>query len=184
MTADTSKTAVNGIRTAIGVGGTLAVVVGVLILVWPGKTAIVVTAIIAIYAIAAGLAYAGFGVFTRDRGGWSRVGHIVLGLLFVVAGAVALTNLSRTAVWLAVFVGILVAVMWIVEGIVALSTLRDAPSMGWSIAYASLSIVAGVVLLFAPAWGVVLLWWILGFSLVVLGIMNIVRAFRYGSAHD
>lgn len=180
-TSSGSKTAVNGVRTAIGVAGVLAVIVGILILVWPGKTAIVVTAIIAFYASVAGLVYAGLGVFTTDGGGWSRVGHIVLGLIFVVAGVVALTNLGQTAVWLTVFIGIIVAIMWIVEGVVALSTLNDAPSIGWSIAYAILSIVAGVVLLFAPAWGVVVLWWILGVSLVVLGIVNIARAFRYGS---
>jgi uncharacterized membrane protein HdeD (DUF308 family) len=181
MSADTSKTAVDGIRTAIGVGGTLAVIVGVLILAWPDKTAVVVTAIIAIYAVVAGLAYAGLGVFTQGKGGWSRLGHIALGLIFVIAGAIALTHLGWTAAGLAVFVGILVAVMWIIEGVVALSTLDDAPSMGWSVAYAILSIAAGILLLFAPAWGVFLLWWILGLSLVVLGAVNIARAFRYGA---
>ena len=61
------KSAVNGIRTALGIGGVLAVIVGILILVWPGKTAMVVTVIIAIYAIAAGLVYAGLGIFTKNR---------------------------------------------------------------------------------------------------------------------
>ncbi|HYP73986.1 MAG TPA: DUF308 domain-containing protein, partial [Microbacterium sp.] len=81
MTAEASfeKSATNGIRTALGIGGVLSVILGVLILVWPGKTAMVVTAIIAIYAIAAGLVYAGLGIFTKGRGGWSRIGHIVLG---------------------------------------------------------------------------------------------------------
>ena len=53
------KSAVNGIRTALGIGGVLSVIAGVLILVWPGQSAAVITAIIAIYAIAAGLVYAG-----------------------------------------------------------------------------------------------------------------------------
>jgi uncharacterized membrane protein HdeD (DUF308 family) len=175
------STAANGIRVAIGVGGVLALIVGVLILAWPEKTAMVVAAIIAVYAIVAGLVYAGLGIFTKGRGGWSRVGHIVLGLVFVLAGIIALMNLGQTAVFLAVFIGILVGVLWIVEGVVALSTLGDARSVGWSIAYAILSVVAGIVLLFAPLWGATLLWWILGLSLVVLGVVNIVRAFRYGS---
>ena len=67
------KSAVNGIRTALGIGGVLAVIVGILILVWPGRTAAVVTAIIAIYAIAAGLVYAGLGIFSKAKGGWSRL---------------------------------------------------------------------------------------------------------------
>lgn len=177
--SEADKSAVNGIRTALGVGGVLAVIVGILILAWPGKTLAVVTAIIAIYAIAAGLVYAGLGIFSRTKGGWARVGHILLGILFIIAGIVALFNLAATTSWLLLFIGILVGIMWIVEGIVALSTLGDASSKGWSIFFAILSIIAGVIVLFSPVWGTVVLWWILGISLVVLGIINIVRAFTY-----
>lgn len=177
--SEAEKSAVNGIRTALGVGGVLALIVGILILVWPAKTAAVVTAIIAIYAIAAGLVYAGLGIFSKTKGGWARVGHIALGVLFIIAGVVALFNLGQTTAWLALFLGILIGIMWIVEGIVALSTLGDASSKGWSIFFAILSIIAGIIVLFAPILGVVVLWWILGISLIVLGIINIVRAFTF-----
>jgi len=181
MSTETSfeKSAVNGIRTALGISGVLAVIVGILILVWPGKTAAVVTAIIAIYAIAAGLVYAGLGIFSKNKGGWSRVGHIVLGVLFIIAGVIAFFNLGATTAWLAIFLGILVGIMWIVEGIVALSTLGDAASKGWSIFFAILSIIAGIIVLFSPVWGTIVLWWILGISLIVLGIINVVRAFTF-----
>jgi uncharacterized membrane protein HdeD (DUF308 family) len=177
--SEAEKSAVNGIRTALGIGGVLAVIVGILVLVWPGKTAAVVTAIIAIYAIAAGLVYAGLGIFSKTKGGWARVGHIVLGILFIIAGIVALLNLGQATAWLALFLGILVGIMWIVEGVVALSTLGDAASKGWSIFFAILSIIAGIVVLFSPVWGTLVLWWILGISLIVLGIINIVRAFTF-----
>jgi len=174
------NTAVNGIRTAFGVGGVIALIVGILILVWPGRTALVVTAIIAAYAIAAGLVYAGLGIFSRRMGGWARVGHIVLGVLFVIAGIIAFLNLGATTVWLAVFLGILVGIMWIVEGIVSLTTLSGAGSKGFTIFFAILSIVAGIILLFSPLWGAVVLWWLLGISLIVLGIVQVVRAFTFG----
>lgn len=177
--SEAEKSAVNGIRTALGVGGVLALLVGILILVWPGKTLAVVTAIIAIYAIAAGLVYAGLGIFARTKGGWARLGHILLGILFIIAGVVALFNLGAATDWLLLFVGILVGIMWIVEGIVALSTLGDAASKGWSIFFAVLSIIAGIIVLFSPIWGTLVLWWLLGISLIVLGIINIVRAFTF-----
>jgi uncharacterized membrane protein HdeD (DUF308 family) len=182
MTTDTSfeRGAVNAVRTALGIGGAIAVIVGILILVWPGRTAMVVTAIIAVYAIVAGLVYAGLGVFSRSMGAWSRVGHILLGVLFVIAGIVAFLNLSETTEWLAVFVGILVGILWIVEGVVALSTLGDASSRGWSIFFAIVSILAGVFLLFTPLLGAAVLWWLLGISLLVLGVFQIVRAFTFG----
>jgi uncharacterized membrane protein HdeD (DUF308 family) len=174
------KTAVNGIRAAFGIGGIIAIIVGILILVWPGKTAMVVTAIIAAYAIAAGLVYAGLGIFSKSMGGWARVGHIVLGILFVIAGIIAFLNLGATTVWLALFLGILVGIMWIIEGIVSLTTLAGSSSKAWTIFFAILSIVAGVVLLFSPLWGAVVLWWLLGISLIVLGLIQVVRAFSFG----
>lgn len=182
MTAESNlhNTATNGIRTALGLGGLLALILGILILVWPGKTAIVVTAIFAIYAIAAGLVYIGLGVFTAGKGGWARIGHILLGLVFIVAGVVAFFNLGVTAAWFATFVGILVGIVWIIEGIVSLSTLGLAASKGWTIFFAIISIIAGIVLLFSPLWGAIVLWWLLGISAVVLGIIQIVRAFSFG----
>ncbi|WP_404432747.1 DUF308 domain-containing protein [Microbacterium lacus] len=179
-TSPAETSAVNGIRTALGIGGVLSVIVGILILVWPGKTAMVVAAIIAIYAIAAGLVYAGLGIFSKSKGGWARVGHIALGILFIIAGVIAFANLGATTTWLAIFIGILVGIMWIIEGIVSLSTLGDASSKGWTIFFAILSLIAGIVLLFSPLY-IVALWWVLGISLVVLGIIQIVRAFTFSA---
>lgn len=89
-------------------------------------------------------------------------------------------NLGATTAYLAVFVAILVGIMWIIEGVVALSTLGDAPSKVWTTIFAILSIIAGIVLLFSPIWGAVVLWWLIGISLIVLGILQIARAFTYG----
>ena len=175
------RAALNGIRTALGLGGVISLIVGILILVWPGKTAFVVTAIIAVYAIAAGLVYAGLGIFSKNKGGWARLGHIVLGVLFIIAGVVAFTNLGQTTAFLGVFLGILVGILWIVEGIVSLSTLSDASSKVWTIIFAIISIIAGIVLLFSPLY-IFALWWLLGIALVVLGIVQIVRAFSFGNS--
>lgn len=181
MSSETSvgRAAVNGIRTALGIGGVIALVVGILILVWPVKTAMVVTAIIAIYAIAGGLVYAALGIFSKSMGGWSRVGHIVLGLLFIIAGFIALFNGSLATASLALFVGILVGVMWIVEGVVALTTVSSSATKGWSIFFAVISILAGIVLLFSPLFGAAVLWWLMGISLIALGLVQIIRAFTF-----
>ena len=179
-TAPTASPVTNGIRTALGVGGVIALIVGILVLVWPNKTAMVVAAIIAIYAVVGGLVYAGLGIFAKAMGGWARVGHIVLGLVFIIAGILAFTNLVLTTAWLAVFLGVMVGIMWIIEGIVALTTLGDSSSKGFSIFFAIISIIAGGVLCFSPLLGAVALWWLLGIALVVLGILQIIRAFSFG----
>lgn len=172
--------AVTGIRTALGVAGALAIIVGVLILAWPGRTAMIVTAIIAVYAVVAGLFYGAIGIFSSGRGGWARVGTVILGVLFLVAGLVAFANLAQTTTWLAGFLGILVGILWIAEGVVSLTSLGDAASKVWSIVFSILAIVAGIILLFSPLWGIAALWWLLGISLIILGVINVGRAITYG----
>ncbi|MCK8478334.1 HdeD family acid-resistance protein [Microbacterium aurugineum] len=179
-TAPSTKSAFDGIRIAVGAGGLLALLLGIVILVWPGKTAMVVTALVAAYAIVAGVIYAAIGGLSRSKGGWARVGHVLLGLVFIIAGVIAFTSLGQTAIWLGVFLGVLVGIMWIVEGVVALSTLSGPGPKAWSIIFAVFSIIAGIVLLFAPLWGAVVLWMLMGISLIVLGAVNIVRAIAFG----
>ena len=178
--SSTERSATNGVRTALGLAGVLTLIAGILILVWPGQTAAVVTGILAIYAIAAGLVYAGLGIFSTEKGGWSRIGHIVLGLLFIVAGIVAFSNWQVTTALLAVFVAIMIGITWIVEGIVSLSTLGDASSKVWTIIFAVISIIAGIYLLFSPLWGAIVLWWLLGIMLIAMGVVNVIRAFSFG----
>lgn len=173
------RTLTNGIRTAIGVVGAIAVVVGVLILVAPLKTASLIAAILALYAIVSGLVYAGMGVFSQGLGIFRRVGYILLGALFVIAGIVAFSDLRNTTLVLATFVAVFIGVTWIIEGAVALVTLHKTANMGLAAVYAVVSLIAGVVVIIAPFAAAALLWLFLGVSLVVLGIVQLVRAFTF-----
>lgn len=181
MSLDSSlqRGALTAIRTTLGISGALSLIVGILILVWPGRTAAVAVGIIAIWAIVAGLVYAALGIFSRALGGWSRVGHIALGILFVIAGVVALINLAAATVGFALVLGMIIGALWVVEGVVALTTLGQTGSRGWSIFFAIISILAGIVLLFSPAY-VALLWVFFGAALIVVGIAQIIRAFSLG----
>lgn len=167
------------LRWTLVASGVLSAIVGLLILVMPLKSAAVVTALIALYTIIAGVVYIGLA-FTALRTVWARVGHIVLGLVFLVAGIFALFNLGDTTLFIALFVGVFVGVAWIIDGIVSLTTLAEVQgSKGWTIFYAITSVIAGVVLLFSPMY-IALLWIFLGAFLLVLGVVQIVRAFRIG----
>jgi uncharacterized membrane protein HdeD (DUF308 family) len=178
--AELSKSAINTVRTALGVSGAVALIVGILITFWPKNSLLVITVILGIYFIIAGLAYAGLGIFSKGISGGARALDIILGVLFVIGGVIALANVQATAEVLAVFFGILIGILWIVEGIVTLVQSGDAPSRGWAIFFGILSVVAGIVLLFSPLWGAIVLFIIAGISLIVLGIVQIVRAFTFG----
>ncbi|MFT4109895.1 HdeD family acid-resistance protein [Propionicimonas sp.] len=174
------KSVTNGIRATLGISGLVSLVVGILILAWPGKTAMVVAGIIAVYAAIAGLVNIAIGVFSRKLGTWPRIGYLVLGVIFLVAAVVAFSNLGATAAGLAVLLGIIVGITWIIEGIVGITMIGDAASKVWTIIYSVISIIAGITLLSSPLWGAAFLWLLLGVSLVVLGVVQLVRAFRFG----
>ncbi|MCZ0708647.1 DUF308 domain-containing protein [Microbacterium paraoxydans] len=175
-----TKSFFKSIRVALAVSGVLALLAGIALLVWPVKSAVIVTAIFASYLIVAGVVYIGLGIFSRAKGGWSRVGHIVLGLLYIVAGVIAFFNLNVAAATLALVVVIFIGVSWIVDGVVALSLLGSDGSRVWTVIYAILSIVAGIIVLFSPVIAGFALWLLLGISLVVLGIVQIIRAITLG----
>lgn len=178
--AGLTKSAINTIRATLGITGVVALLVGILITFWPKDAAVVIAALLAVYLVIGGIAYLGLGIFSRGISGGARALDIVLGVLFVVAGVLALANLGAATVFLAAFLGVLVGIVWIVEGVVALMQSGDAPSKGYSIFFGILSIVAGILLLFSPIWGAVVLFVIVGISLIVLGVMQIIRAFTFG----
>ncbi|WP_022888238.1 HdeD family acid-resistance protein [Agromyces italicus] len=175
-----SKSAINTVRATLGISGAVALIVGILITFWPERSAVVLAAILAVYFLVAGIAYLGLGIFSRGISGGARALDIILGVLFILAAVLAFANLGATTAFLAVFIAILIGVLWIVEGVVALVQIGDAPSKGWAIFFGLLSIVAGIVLLFSPIWGAVVLFIIAGIGLIVLGIVQIVRAFTFG----
>ncbi|WP_043321289.1 HdeD family acid-resistance protein [Mycetocola saprophilus] len=174
-----SRTLTNGVRTALGIAGIIAIIIGILILVAPLKTASVITAFIAIYAVVAGVIYAALGIFAKSASTWGRIGNVLLGVLFVVAGIVAFTDLGNVTTVLAIFTAIFIGVSWIFEGVLAFASLRGASNKVWGVVFAVLSIIAGILVITAPFAFAALLWLILGVALVVLGILQIVRAFSY-----
>jgi uncharacterized membrane protein HdeD (DUF308 family) len=175
-----AKTLFRSIRITLAVSGALALIAGIVLLVWPVKSAVIITAVFASYLIVAGLVYIGLGIFSGARGGWSRVGHIVLGLLYIVAGVIAFANLGAAAATLALIVVIFIGISWIIDGVVSLSLLGQDGSRAWTLLYAILSIVAGVFVLFSPLVAGFTFWLLLGISLVVLGLVQIVRAITIG----
>jgi len=175
-----AKSLFKSIRIALAVSGVIALIAGIVLLVWPLKTAVLVTGIIAAYLIIAGLVYVGLGIFSGKKGGWARAGHIILGVLYIVAGVVAFLNLTAATITLALVTAIFLGISWIVDGVVSLTLLNKDGSKAWTIIYAILSIAAGIIVLFSPLLAAVALWWVLGITLVVLGIVQIVRAITLG----
>lgn len=172
---------VDSVRTMLGLGGIIALVVGILIMLNPVKSGAIVlqivAGVVAIYAVGVGAVYLGSAIFSKTMQGWPRTGNILLGLLYIAGGILLFANLSAAATVLAVLLSILVGVLWVVEGIIALTTLKVTGRKGLTILYAAVSIIAGVVLIVSPLIAAVTLWVLLGISMIVMGAIQVVRAF-------
>lgn len=175
-----SRSFFKSIRISLAVSGALALIAGIVLLVWPLKSAVIVTGIFAAYLIVAGVVYIGLGIFSGKKGGWARIGHVLLGLLYIVAGVIAFANLQTAAVALALITVIFIGLSWIIDGVVSLTLLGQDGSKVWTLLYALLSIVAGIVLVASGLMGALFLWLFMGISLVVLGLLQIVRAITLG----
>lgn len=169
----------NAARVALGLSGLVTAIIGVLILVWPGHTGMIVAAMFAIYALIAGIVQAALAIFARNAAVSRRIGYVITAILLIIAGVIALANLHTAAVTLAVLLGILVGILWILQGLGSIFLSSGQRSI-WSVIFGIISIIAGIVLITSPAWGGTFLWLLLGISLLVLGLVQIVHAFSIG----
>ncbi len=165
-----------------GVGGLIAVILGLFVLFAPKATAgaalLLIAALIGIYAVVTGLVYFGTAFLSKSIGAWSRVGYILLGVLYVIGGVIIMSNLLFSGVVTALLFSIMIGVIWIFEGVFSFVTASKSESTVWSIIYGIISLAAGAVLIFSPLMGAITLWWLLGIGMVVLGVAQIIRAFR------
>ncbi|MFF1633074.1 HdeD family acid-resistance protein [Leifsonia sp. NPDC058248] len=174
------RSAINGVRIALGISGVAALVLGVVLLFWPEKTLAVAAVFLGVYFIIAGVMRVALGIFGRGINGGMRTLNIILGVLLVIAGIVALKNVSAAAVTLVIIAIAFVGIGWIIEGVMSIAESSRASRSGWAITYGVVSILAGIVVLFLPASSAVFLLWFAAIALVVLGIIGIMRAFTFG----
>jgi uncharacterized membrane protein HdeD (DUF308 family) len=159
--------------------GIVTVLVGLLVLVWPGRTLIVVAVLFGIQLIVMGI-FRFASAFGHDLTAGTRTLFALLGVLSLIVGLYALRHVLITVLALALLLGI----FWIISGAVelfnALSN-REMRSRGWAIASGILGILAGIVVLVYPAPSLLVLALVLGIWLLIFGIMEIVAAFRIRS---
>jgi uncharacterized membrane protein HdeD (DUF308 family) len=155
--------------------GVLSIVIGVLILAWPGATIVVIAILFAIQVIIAGVLQI-VAAFSADGGAGSRVLLGLLGALSILVGLLCLRAPLQTAVAL----GLLIGAVWVVGGVIGFVHAVGAErggARGWAIVSAVISVIAGVVVLVYPGMSIVVLTWLLGIVLVVNGAVLVARAF-------
>jgi uncharacterized membrane protein HdeD (DUF308 family) len=161
--------------------GIVTVLAGLFTLVWPGRTIVVIAVLFGIQLIVAGIFRFVAAFATDDESGGTRVLLALLGVLSFIVGLYALRHILITVAALALLLGI----FWIVNGVVETFTAlshRGMRGRGWTIFMGLLSIAAGIVVLVYPGISLATLAIVLGFWLLVYGVMEIVLAFQLRSA--
>jgi uncharacterized membrane protein HdeD (DUF308 family) len=159
------------------VSGILAVILGVVILVWPGPSILVTSGVFGAYLVISGVAMVVMG-FSFPAPAASRFLSVISGVASVVLGILAFKHFDEgyAVLLLAIWVG----VGFIIRGVTVLATAiadKQFPGRGWAIFFGSVSVLAGFVVLAYPFDSIVTLALVVGIWLVVLGVTEIISGF-------
>jgi uncharacterized membrane protein HdeD (DUF308 family) len=157
--------------------GLVAVLFGVLAFMWPGATLITLVWLFGAFALVNGIL--SLVLAAKTPKGYPKVGSLIFGgLLGILAGLLAFVMPGITALGLLILIAAWAIVTGIME-LVAAVRLRKIINNEWLLVLAGIaSVVFGILLLFQPAAGaLVLIWWIGAWALLS-GILLMILAFR------
>ncbi|NUS91585.1 MAG: HdeD family acid-resistance protein [Nocardia sp.] len=160
--------------------GSASVVVGILVLLWPGPSIVVLAVLFGIYLLISGIfqLVAAFGGHISS--GW-RVMLIVSAVLSFILAFFALRHLGDAVLLMALWIGI----GWMFRGVAVLIAGIDAPSgapgRGWNVFFGIVLLIGGGMLIVWPFHSVAVLTLVAGWWLIFMGIVEIVGAFQVRS---
>ena len=157
----------------LALGGALTgVVLGIVVLVWPEATLKVVAALFGVWLLLHGVVLIVQAFTATGNEGAERAILGVIGMLFVVAGVIALRNLL---VSLAVVIT-LIGLMWLIGGFLELISAFSRGGGGdrvWRAVLGGLSIVAALVVLVWPELSLLTLVYVTGAWMIILGLIEV-----------
>ena len=158
------------------VRGVLAIIFGLIALIWPGITVRVLVIVFGIYALINGLT-ALWGAF-RDREVQARAWLMLSGVISLAAGIAALVWPGITALALMWLIGAWFLVTGAFELVGAVMRRGRAGTEGLAGVSGALSVIFGLVLVIWPGAGAAALSWLIGVFAILVGLAMLYLAFR------
>ena len=159
--------------------GIISILLGGILIFWPEQTLTVVTTLVGLFMIIAGVVRFFMAIFS------SQIEHrwmlAIFGMIGVALGVIIMRNPTET---IKVIV-LITALFWIIGGMVDFFrgiTDSTAPDRGLRIAFGALSALFGVILLAWPDVTVTVFAILVGIYIVLLGILEIVASFQIKNA--
>ncbi|MFG1796621.1 HdeD family acid-resistance protein [Nocardia sp. NPDC049149] len=157
------------------VTGFLSVVLGVIMLVWPGPTLLAAGILFGIYLVVTGFLQL-MGAFGIPSSTGVRVLAFISGVLSIAIGVFCFRDELTSILLLGIWIGI----GWLFRGVATVMMSLSEPAMpgrGWNVFFGLITVIAGIVLIVWPLSSVATLAVVVGVWLIVLGIMEVVVAF-------
>ncbi|WP_055555688.1 HdeD family acid-resistance protein [Streptomyces sp. NBRC 110028] len=156
--------------------GLVAIVLGLLVLVWPAATLAVVGALFGVYLLITGIVQlvAAFGAHIP---GSMRVLSFVSGAVSVFLGLICFRGPAQSILLLALWIGF----AWLLRGVMhTVMAVQDTgiPARGWQIFLGVITALAGIVLIVSPFGSIAALTLVTGVWLLVLGIIEVIHGIQ------
>lgn len=161
--------------------GVIAVALGALVLLWPGKTLLVAAFLFGAYLLLSGIAQVLLAFGLHSSAG-SRILLFLSGAASLVLAILAFRHFGSDPETALLLLAIWIGIGFIFRGVAAtamgISELSGTPGRGWSIFFGLVTIIAGVVTLAYPFDSLVTLTLVVGVWLIVIGLMEIITGLQ------
>lgn len=160
------------------VAGLLTIVLGAIVLAWPGPSILVASTLFGVYLLVSGLAEL-FIAFTLPQSAATRVMLFISGALSLVLAIMSFRHFgdAYAVLLLSLWIGIGFIFQGF-SGIAAGISDSDLPGRGWYVVAGIISALAGLVVLVWPFDSIAVLTLAVGIWLVIIGITQIVQALQ------
>jgi uncharacterized membrane protein HdeD (DUF308 family) len=160
------------------VAGLLTIVMGVLVLAWPGPSILVASTLFGVYLLLSGMVEL-YLAFTLPRSAATRVLLFISGALSLVLAIMSFRHFGDG--YAVLLLSLWIGIGFIFQGVTAVAVgigERDLPGRGWYVVVGIISLLAGLVVLVWPFESIAVLTLATGIWLVVIGIGQAIQAIQ------
>ena len=160
------------------VAGLLSVVLGGIVLAWPGPTILVASTLFGLYLLLTGFTEL-FLAFTLPRSAGTRVMLFIIGALSLILAVLSFRHFgdAYAVLLLSIWIGIGFIFQGVSEVAVSIGG-QNLPGRGWYAVVGIISVIAGFVVLVWPFDSIAVLALVTGVWLVVIGVVQVVQGFQ------
>jgi uncharacterized membrane protein HdeD (DUF308 family) len=164
------------------ISGVLSLIVGVVVLAWPGISVLAAAVAFGVYLLITGAAQVVFA-FSLHVSAGSRILLFISGAASLILAVLAFRHFGNAVLLLAIWIGI----GFIFRGVATtVSAIQDPhlPGRGWSIFLGVITLIAGIIVLGSPLESILTLAFVVGVMFVVIGVFEIVSSFGIRKASN